>query len=121
MFRRKQDDPMTGSQCIVEAAPYPSSLGGVYQPGRANKRLCSCFFKRYMLITKPLKTVTHRSFRESAPGICTTVVLWQDCTDSTIQEITLSIKHCFKHVPLSSDFKFLFLNFHCSTALSSFF
>lgn len=25
-------DPKTCSQCIVVVAPYPSSLGGVYQP-----------------------------------------------------------------------------------------
>lgn len=34
IIQRKQDDPKTCSQCIVVVAPYPSSLGGVYQPGR---------------------------------------------------------------------------------------
>lgn len=34
--KEKQDDPKMCSQCIEEA-PYPSSLGGVYQPGPAKK------------------------------------------------------------------------------------
>lgn len=32
IFQRKQDDSKTCSRCIVVEAPYPSSLGGVYQP-----------------------------------------------------------------------------------------
>ena len=30
-------DPKTCSQCIVVVAPYPSSLGGVYQPVNTEK------------------------------------------------------------------------------------
>lgn len=31
-------DPKTCSQCIVVQAPYPSSLGGVYQPARTGRQ-----------------------------------------------------------------------------------
>ena len=30
-------DPKTCSQCIVVVAPYPSSLGGVYQPVKTQR------------------------------------------------------------------------------------
>lgn len=32
-------DPKTCSQCIVAVAPYPSSLGGVYQPVKAEREI----------------------------------------------------------------------------------
>lgn len=39
IFQRKRDAPNTWFQCIVAAGPYPSSLGGVYQPGgKKNKK-----------------------------------------------------------------------------------
>lgn len=64
------------SQCIMMAAPYPSSLGGVYQPvgetGRhCDRRICNTPTDTATLACKS----TYRSFHESARGICTTVVL----------------------------------------------
>lgn len=74
-------DPQTCSQCIVAPAPYPSSLGGVYQPARTATQALSLGTTHTRPAT-PSHTCTHRSFHESARGICTTVVLWRDCTGS---------------------------------------
>lgn len=72
-------DPKTCSQCIVVPAPYPSSLGGVYQPAGTGRQALSQGIPHPATFSP---TCTHRSFHESARGICMTVVLWRDCTGS---------------------------------------
>lgn len=84
-FQRKQDARNTWFQCTVAAGPYPSSLGGVYQPGGKHNHI---WWDGYTTVSLQRnnnnnKSTTHHSFHESAPGICMTVVLWQDCTGST--------------------------------------
>lgn len=70
--------------CIVVIAPYPSSFGGVYQPVTTGKRkyfairsIQLCLMSHYHS-----ENLTYHFFHGSAQVICTTVVLWQDCTGS---------------------------------------
>lgn len=69
--------------------PYPSSLGGVYQPVKGWKEPLSQKIPNPTTVSQPF---THRSFRESAQGICMTVVLLRDCTGSEKQEM-MSFRH----------------------------
>lgn len=68
---------------------YPSSLGGVYQPEQKITQEVAIVPTGVYIIniiyyssSYGLIIGTYHSFRESGPGICMTVVLWQDCTGS---------------------------------------
>lgn len=89
-------DPKTCSQCIVVIAPYPSSLGGVYQPVETQRETPLPIDPYHCACEPPPKyqeIFTHHSFHESAQGICTTVVLGQDCTGSE-EQITFFFFRC---------------------------
>lgn len=98
-------DPKTCSQCIVVVAPYPSSLGGVYQPVETQRETPLPMDPYHFVSAEPkhLEIFTHRSFHGSARGICTTVVLWQDCTGSEKQIMFCKMHRMSIHISLTHN------------------